>query len=229
MRVKRLGKNMPLHKFNDPGLVYYKAIGKYLELLKDIPEVVEVRLGEEDTLYTIVSAPRDDDDVLGQVIDAELSVMRGMDVQPFLFHTLNIQRLPHDGLSEQISSHGELVWTRKEATAPQEPKEGIVKASKLNNPGLVYYQAMSKYLELVQEIPEVVEVRLSGDDELYAILSATPFDDAPCYRVYRAEGKVMDSVNPQPYRFRSVNAQELPLEGRDEHIRSFGDLVWKRQ
>ena len=104
-----------------------------------------------------------------------------------------------------------------------------MKASKLNNPGLVYYQAMSKYLELVQEIPEVVEVRLSGDDELYAIISATPFDAAPCYRVYRAEGKVMDSVNPQPYRFRLVNAQELPLEGREEHIRSFGDLVWKRQ
>lgn len=100
---------------------------------------------------------------------------------------------------------------------------------KFNNPGLVYYKALSKYLELVKDIPEVVEVRLSEDDELYAILSATPFDAAPCYRVYRAEGKVMDSVNPQPYRFRSINAQELPLEGRDEHIRSFGDLVWKRK
>ena len=97
------------------------------------------------------------------------------------------------------------------------------------NPKLAYFKALQMYLDLVREIPEVVEVRLSGDDELYAILSATPFDAAPCYRVYRAEGKVMDSVNPQPYRFRSVNAQELPSEGRDEHIRSFGDLVWKRQ
>ena len=99
---------------------------------------------------------------------------------------------------------------------------------KLNNPGLLYYQALSKYLELVKEIPEVVEVRLSADDELYAILSATPHDDAPRYRVYRAEGKVMDAVSPQPYRFRLVNAQELPEAGREEHICSFGDLVWKR-
>ncbi len=99
---------------------------------------------------------------------------------------------------------------------------------KLNNPGLAYYKALSKYLELVQEIPEVVEVRLSEDDELYAIISATPFDDAPCYKVYGVEGKVMDAVNPQPYRFRLLNAQEFPLEGRDDQIRSLGDLVWKR-
>ena len=99
---------------------------------------------------------------------------------------------------------------------------------KYNNPGLVYYKALSKYLELVKEIPEVVEVRLSEDDELYAIISATPHDDVPCYRVYRAEGAVMDLVKHQPYRFRLVNAQELPEEGREEQICSFGDLVWKR-
>ncbi len=99
---------------------------------------------------------------------------------------------------------------------------------KLNNPSLVYYKALNKYLELVQEIPEVVEVRLSEDDELYAILLATPHEDAPCYRVYQAEGEVMDSVKHQPYRFRLVNAQELPEEGREEHICSFGDLVWLR-
>lgn len=220
---------MPLHKFNNPGLVYYQALSKYLELAREIPEVMEVRLDEDDTLYTIITAPRNDDDILGQVIDAESSVMRGMDAQPFLFHTLNKQRLPQDGRDERIRNHGDLVWARKEVPEPQERSEGTMKASNLNNPGLVYYQAMSKYLELVREIPEVVEVRLSGDDELYAIISATPFDAAPCYRVYRAEGKVMDLVNPQPYRFRLVNAQELPSEGRDEHIRSFGDLVWKRQ
>lgn len=99
---------------------------------------------------------------------------------------------------------------------------------KYNNPGLVYYKALSQYLELVKEIPEVVEVRLSSEDELYAILSATPFDEAPRYRVYRAEGKVMDAVNDQPYRFRLVNVCELPEEGREEQVCSFGDLVWKR-
>lgn len=48
---------MPLHKYKNPGLVYYKALSKYLDLAQEIPEVVEVRLDEEDTLYTIVSSP----------------------------------------------------------------------------------------------------------------------------------------------------------------------------
>ena len=218
---------MPLHKFNNPGLVYYQALSKYLELAREIPEVAEVRLSEDDTLYTIISAPRDDDDVLGQVIDAELSVMRGMDAQPFLFRTLNTQRLPHDGLDAQIHRHGGLVWTSKEVPEPQEHKEGTMKASKLNNPGLVYYQAMSKYLELVQEIPEVVEVRLSGDDTLCTIISATPHDDEPRYRVFEAEGVVVRSMEQQPFLFDLVNREELP-EGASERLSSLGDLVWKR-
>ena len=218
---------MPLHKYNNPGLVYYKALSKYLELAQEIPEVVEVRLDEEDTLYTIVSSPwKVDDRVSYRVFDAHSVVIRGTEENPFDF------RLLHDqvrGIENQVAHnrrYGSLVWARH--TDPERPAEGTMTASKLNNPGLLYYQALSKYLELVREIPEVVEVRLSGDDELYAIISATPFDDGPCYRVYGVEGKVMDAVSPQPYRFRLVNAQELPEEGREEHICSFGDLVWKR-
>ncbi len=48
---------MPLHKYNNPGLVYYQALRKYLNLVKGIPKVVEVRLSGDDTLYTIISAP----------------------------------------------------------------------------------------------------------------------------------------------------------------------------
>ena len=220
---------MPLHKYNNPGLVYYKALSKYLELAREIPEVTEVRLADDDTLYTIIAATPHDDDPCHRVYRAEGTVMGEVESQPFLFDLINLNELPEDGRDERIVHLGSSVWKRKTTPEPPEVREGTMKASKLNNPGLVYYQAMSKYLELVQEIPEVTEVRLSGDDELYAIISATPFDAAPCYRVYRAEGKVMDSVNPQPYRFRLVNAQELPSEGREEHIRSFGDLVWKRQ
>ena len=218
---------MPLHKFNNPGLVYYKALSKYLELAQEIPEVVEVRLDEEDTLYTIISAPRDDDETRYRVFGAQGDAIRTMEDYPFDFRLLHNKAPGIENWEAHNRSNGDSVWARH--TEAERPAEGAMKTSKLNNPGLVYYQAMSKYLELVQEIPEVVEVRLSGDDELYAIISATPFDAAPCYRVYRAEGKVMDSVNPQPYRFRLVNAQELPSEGREEHIRSFGDLVWKRQ
>ncbi len=103
-----------------------------------------------------------------------------------------------------------------------------MKASKLNNPGLVYYQAMSKYLELVQEIPEVVEVRLSGDDMLCTIISATPHDDEPCYQVFEAQVAVMRGVKRQPFLFDLVNREELPEYRRSERIASLGDLVWKR-
>ncbi len=98
---------------------------------------------------------------------------------------------------------------------------------KFNNPGLVYYQALSKYLELVKEIPEVVEVRLSADDTLCTIISATPHDDGPRYRVFKAEGVVVRSMEQQPFLFDLVNRRELP-EGASERLSSLGDLVWKR-
>ena len=73
---------------------------------------------------------------------------------------------------------------------------------KYNNPGLVYYKALSKYLELVKEIPEVVEVRLSGDDTLCTIISATPQDDGPRYRVFRSSRTAMT---------RSARATAVPI------------------
>ena len=76
---------MPLHKFNNPGLVYYKALSKYLELVKDIPEVVEVRLSEEDQLYAIISGPQEDEAVCYQVYGVEDQVMKAVRPQPFLF------------------------------------------------------------------------------------------------------------------------------------------------
>ena len=98
---------------------------------------------------------------------------------------------------------------------------------KYNNPGLVYYKALSKYLELVKEIPEVVEVRLSGDDTLCTIISATPHDDGPRYRVFEAEETMTRSAEQQPFLFDLVNCRELP-EGVPERLTSLGDLVWKR-
>ena len=98
---------------------------------------------------------------------------------------------------------------------------------KFNNPGLVYYKALSKYLELVKDIPEVVEVRLSEEDTLCTIISATPFDDGPRYRVFEAEEAMMLSTGQQPFLFDLVNCRELP-KGASEHLSSLGDLVWKR-
>ena len=71
-----------------------------------------MRLSEDDTLYTIISAPRDDDDILSQVIDAELAVMRKVKPQPFLFRVVNSQRIPQEGLKQRIGGFGDLVWQR---------------------------------------------------------------------------------------------------------------------
>ena len=216
---------MPLHKFNNPGLVYYQALSKYLELVQEIPEVVEVRLDEEDTLYTIMLEGRNDNEITYRVLGAHQDAVRAMPDFPFDFRLLDDQA---PGLENRVAHnrrYGNLVWARH--TEPERPAEGTMKASKLNNPGLAYYKAMSKYLELVQEIPEVVEVRLSENDTLYTIISATPHDDGPRYRVFKAEGVVVRSMEHQPFLFDLVNCRELP-EGASERLSSLGDLVWKR-
>ena len=98
--------------YKNPPMAHFKALQMYLDLVREIPEGVEVRLAEHDELHTIISGPRDDDDICYRVIDAELAVTRRVKNQPFLFHLVNRRRLPQEGLDEQIRSFGELVWTR---------------------------------------------------------------------------------------------------------------------
>lgn len=219
---------MPLHKFNNPGLVYYKVLSKYLELVKDIPEVVEVRLDEEDTLYTIIAAPKSAREVSYRVFAAQGDAIRSMEDYPFDFRLLNDQDPGIENRVDYNHRHGDLVWGREAMPKSVESSEKIVKTSKLNNVGLIYYHAMSKYLELVRGIPEVVEVRLSEDDSLCTIISATPHDDEPCYQVFEAQVAVMRGVKQQPFLFDLVNREELPESWRSERIASLGDLVWKR-
>ena len=218
---------MPLHKYNNPGLVYYQALSKYLELVREIPEVVEVRLSEYDVLYTIISALCENNEIRYRVFNAEGDVIRAIPEYPFDFRLLNDQAPGMENRAAHNRSHGDLVWAREAMPEPTERKEGIVATSKLNNPGLIYYQALSKYLELVQDIPEVVEVRLSENDTLYTIISATPHDDGPRYRVFKAEGVVVRGMEHQPFLFDLVNRRELP-EGASERLSFLGDLVWKR-
>ena len=219
---------MPLHKFNNPGLVYYQALSKYLELAQEIPEVVEVRLTEDDTLYTIITATPFDDDPCYRVYRAEGKVTGAVGPQPFLFDLINLNELPEDGRDERIVHLGSPVWKRQAMPEPTEHKEGIVTTSKLNNPGLIYYQAMSKYLELVQEIPEVEEVRLSGDDVVCTVIAADPTDKRPRYRVFEAQTTMIRTIANQPFDFRLLNRQSLTVKKPDEHISGYGDLVWER-
>ncbi len=103
-----------------------------------------------------------------------------------------------------------------------------MKQKHYKNPKLAYFKALQTYLDIVQKIPEVVEVRLGSQDELHTIISGPWDDDDICEQVSDAEEAVIRSVKDQPFLFLVVNTQRIPQEDKDEHIQSFGDLVWKR-
>ena len=104
---------MPLHKFKNPGLVYYKALSKYLELVKDIPEVLEVRLSEDDVVCTVISADPLDKRIRYRVFEAQTAMILAVADQPFDFRLLNRQSLMTKKMDERLSGHGDLVWERK--------------------------------------------------------------------------------------------------------------------
>ena len=110
-----------------------------------------MRLAEDDTLYTIISAHWDtDDEVSYRIFDIHQDVVRSMKEYPFDFHLLNDQAPGIENRAAHNRGYGDLAWGRDAETDWR--TEATVKAHKLNNPGLLYYQALSKYLELVQEI-----------------------------------------------------------------------------
>ena len=88
-----------------------------------------------------------------------------------------------------------------------------------------------RYIQLVCQIPEVVEVRLGDDDDgpaLWTIISATPLNYAPGDRVLEAQVEVLRLMDePQPG-FRLINAQDLDKEWRDAYISGIGPVLWAR-
>ena len=203
-----------------------RALRRYLELVQQIPEVVEVRQSDETTFWTVTSAPGDDAAVQRRVIKAQGTALKDLpESVPLELLLVNRQRIPHREPERTIDGLGALVWRRSPESDPQENSMSI---SQTPNAELAHHPALRQYLELIREIPELAEVRLSEANELYAIIAADTPDDAVSYQVYRAEGQVMDAVNPQPFRFRLVNRRQLPEKGRAAQIRNFGELVWRR-
>ena len=91
-------------------------------------------------------------------------------------------------------------------------------------------RALRHYLELVQQIPEVVEVRRSSDDLLCTVISADPLDDQqPSYQVFDAQSALILAFDDQPFDFRLLNYQSLTMQHPDQHIAGYGDLVWRRK
>ena len=91
-------------------------------------------------------------------------------------------------------------------------------------------RAEEHYLELVRDIPEVVEVRLADDDEgpaIWTIISATPFDDGPRDRVIEAQIDVMKGGRCA-LGFRLINLEELDHAFRDDYVSGIGMVLWSR-
>jgi hypothetical protein len=99
---------------------------------------------------------------------------------------------------------------------------------KHDNPGLVHFKALSRYLELAKDIPEVMEVRLSDDNVVCTVISADPLDNGPRYQVFEAQAVMIQAFEDQPFDFRLLNLQSLKADKRDEHIGGYGDLLWVR-
>ena len=91
-------------------------------------------------------------------------------------------------------------------------------------------RAEKRYLALVREIPEVVEVRLADDDEgsaIWTIISAVPFDDIPRDRVIKAQIEVMKDAKCA-VGFRLINLEELGHEFRNNYVSGLGTVLWSR-
>ena len=90
-------------------------------------------------------------------------------------------------------------------------------------------KALQKYLELVKEIPEVLEVRYDQDyDIVTAIFSeAEPHSGKAWHRLLRVELDASGHVNPVTLDFRLVNCHGRALDG-GFYNRIGGEPVWTR-
>ena len=97
---------------------------------------------------------------------------------------------------------------------------------KYNNPGLVYYKALSRYLELVKEIPGVSEVRYDRDYDVVAVIYSESEGYGDVGRsLSRSEGEVYRLVSPVVLDFQHVNHYDYTPERID---RMEGKTIWKR-
>jgi hypothetical protein len=92
-------------------------------------------------------------------------------------------------------------------------------------------QVQKKYIELVKELPEVVEVRLVDDDGgqiLLTVISATPFEREPRDKVYDAQIDVMQKMDRPLLGFRLLNIEEFPGRSLDDLLPVSGITIWSR-
>lgn len=96
------------------------------------------------------------------------------------------------------------------------------------NTELAHHPALRQYLELIREIPEVAEVRLRENGEVFTIISDHSEGYELKLRVIHAQGLVMQTAAAAPLEFHLVNYPQLPPDGRDAAVRGLGAVVWRR-
>ena len=90
-----------------------RALRHYLELVQQIPEVVEVRQADETTFWTVTAVDGDDDAVQRRVIKAQGAALKELPEDlPLELLLVNRQRIPHREPERTAASLGELVWRR---------------------------------------------------------------------------------------------------------------------
>ena len=91
-----------------------RAEKQYLALVREIPEVVEVRLADDDdgaAIWTIISAVPFDNGPRDRVIDAQIEVIK--DAQCAVgFRLINLEELGHEFRNDYVSGLGTVLWSR---------------------------------------------------------------------------------------------------------------------
>lgn len=210
---------MTLTKTDQAGLPRQQFLNRYIELIAEIPEVIELRLTAEDELYTIMAAAPPANGVRHQVIMAQCDALPPGGPAPLALRLVNGDELPPDGYGEHLSGLGELLWRREAGGAmPYHRRDPCVLRAK----------ALRKYIELVRPLPEVIELRLGENDLLHTVIAVPGDDDAAMHRVIAAEGEMLRWREPMPFDFRIENSLRQPAESREKTRRGLGALVWRR-
>ena len=107
----------PLFKGVSRGPVLSKrkrAEKQYLALVREIPEVVEVRLADDDdgaAIWTIISAVPFDDIPRDRVIKAQIDVLKDSNATVG-FRLINLRELSHEFRNGYVSGIGTVLWSR---------------------------------------------------------------------------------------------------------------------
>ena len=86
---------------------------QYINLVKQFPEVIEIRLVEEDegqSLLTVISAAPFESEPREKVFEAQIEVLQQMEEPIWGFHLVNIEEIPGRSLDDQGDAAGVVVF-----------------------------------------------------------------------------------------------------------------------